>query len=134
MRPLRLEPSLFLGIPPIDRQHGELVAMINETQEILEQERDGNDLVQILNRLNALCIEHFTTEEGLMREADYPGLSQHKQMHDGSLERAFDFDSARLGRDPQAGRDLLQLLRDWLLAHIHADREMAGFLKARGIG
>ncbi|WP_207060811.1 bacteriohemerythrin [Motiliproteus sp. SC1-56] len=133
MRALRLEPSLHLGIEAIDRQHGEMVDMINETQALLEAEESGDQLVQILNRFNTLCIDHFSTEEALMREAGYPDLAQHKKLHDGSLERAFGFDAASLGRDKEAGKALLQLLRDWLLAHIHADREMAHFLKAQGI-
>lgn len=133
MRPLRLEPSLTLGIQAIDEQHGELVDLINQTQALIDAGGEPGELVQVLNRLRELSVEHFSTEEVLMLTHGYADARQHKKLHDLSVERTFDFDAARLVDDPQAPGALLALLREWLLAHIHADRELAEFLKSRGV-
>lgn len=134
MRELRLEPSLKVGVEVIDQEHQAIVDLINETQQVIDSGEPQTDLVHVLNRLSDMTVQHFTTEEVLMLETGYPDLHQHKKLHDISIHRTFEFDASRLTTEPDAGKELLELLRDWLLSHIHADREMAQFLREQGVG
>ena len=132
MRPLKLSPLLQLNIREIDDQHQQLIDMINKTQDILDHQEDPISLVQVLNQLRELTIQHFTTEELLMTKYGYPDLKNHKSQHDISVQRTFDFDGTALMDDPSAAHALLKLLRSWLLTHISEDAEMAKFLRQNG--
>ncbi len=131
MRPLRIESALKLSVAEIDDQHQELVDLANQTQVILDDGDHPVSLIRILDQFNELSIRHFTTEEMLMKDAGYPNYQAHKLMHDALIEKTFGFDASSLLDDVQAGKDLVSLMREWLLGHIDADREMAAYLKDR---
>ncbi len=129
MRALRIESALKLSIEDIDQQHQELVDLVNKTQAIIDDGVHPVMLIQALDRFNELSIRHFSTEEELMTDSAYPLYEEHKQQHDRLFEKTFSFDAKSLLDDAQAGKELVSLMREWLLGHIEADRELAEHLK-----
>ncbi|MCW8885528.1 MAG: hemerythrin family protein [Motiliproteus sp.] len=129
MRPLRIESALKLSISEVDGQHQELVNLLEQTQQVLDQDLPRVRLIRILDQFNELNIRHFATEELLMQEAGYPEFEAHKRMHDALIEKTFSFDATSLIDDESAGRELVALMREWLLSHMAEDREMGRYLK-----
>ncbi|MDR2099566.1 MAG: bacteriohemerythrin, partial [Campylobacteraceae bacterium] len=75
------DSSYDIGIEEIDNQHKKIVQYINELHEahILN---DKSIVKNTLSEVTEYVISHFSFEEELMREADYPHFIQHKNIHE----------------------------------------------------
>ena len=69
------------GIPEIDSQHKELFEMINSFALENDENVTEQALLSFLDRLWEYCIYHFTLEEKMMRDNDYPLLNYHVGLH-----------------------------------------------------
>lgn len=126
-------PALETGVRVIDRQHEELVAMINELDTV-RREGTADALEDIMQRLDAYIIFHFGTEEAMMA-----GLHQPPFMADLHCRehREFIAQFAQLRQramiDNRPGIDeLANYLGQWIFEHIlKADRSLAVMLKQR---
>ncbi len=122
-----------LGIAVIDQQHERFVAYLNDTWDALERGDSKDEFLHILNQLLDYVLEHFSTEEALMRQYGYPGLVEHRDAHNRTSDELFAFDMPLMVEEPEAARSFLNFLTDWLKHHIlQVDRELAAFLKAQG--
>lgn len=123
--------SMETGIRTIDRQHEELIGMINELAAILETRPDQATLEDILRRLKAYVIFHFSTEESLL--ANLPDQQEHALAH-LAMHREFAGQLAAQGEtlradDAAALQGLLDYLQSWLLNHIlKTDRQLGQLL------
>jgi hemerythrin len=68
---LQWKPSYALGIPSVDHEHRQLIALINETYEHLEGSADPDAVERCLEDICAGIAAHFALEERHMREAGY---------------------------------------------------------------
>lgn len=126
--------SLTLGITELDEQHSRFIGYINDTWDALDQGKTQDEFLSILNRLLDYAMEHFSAEEALMREHDYPGYAAHKLQHNETAADLFEFDLRLLAGDPEESRAFLEFLIGWLNNHILlTDRELALFLKHKGV-
>tara|TARA_R110002167_G_scaffold64899_3_gene183487 strand:+ start:7990 stop:8397 length:408 start_codon:yes stop_codon:yes gene_type:complete len=129
------DDSLKVGIAQIDEQHGRFVGYINDTWDALDQGKNQDEFLYILNRLLDYAMEHFTSEEALMREHGYPDYNAHKALHNDTAADLFDFDLRLLAGDPAESRAFLEFLTEWLKNHIlKTDIELAAYLKQKGVG
>lgn len=122
--------QLETGVRSIDRQHEELIELLNELDAACAAGTEGAMLDDVLARLNTYIIFHFGTEEALMAELEHANahVEAHQQQH-----RAFVEHIAVMRRAPTDGpgalHGLLSYLQDWLLSHIlQTDRTLAGLL------
>ena len=65
----------------LDRQHKELIAMINDLGEAMEQGCGKDILGQIFTRLINYSMRHFNSEEKYIERLNYPESNYHKQVH-----------------------------------------------------
>ena len=79
--------DLSVGIEEIDRQHKELVNILNELHEAITQRRASSACVAILDELIEYTRVHFTVEESLFRILGYPGYGPHHQEHEKLIEQ-----------------------------------------------
>ena len=86
------------GVPQVDHEHRELVALINELPPVLD-EGPCDEALQVLGEINAGIAAHFALEERLMREQSYDEYGEHKADHDRLLDELRD-----LMDDYEAGR------------------------------
>jgi hemerythrin len=119
--------SKELGHAVIDREHRELMELVNRLVEVLfdpSAEDDETPHVrkqQIADAVDALgrsTAAHFASEESIMLAAGYPDFPAHRDQH-ASLIAQFD-DFAAHFRSPTAGSVALALrfLREWFEYHI----------------
>lgn len=74
--------NLITGNELIDSQHKELIDRINKLLESCEDSNAKLVAVKTLDYLADYTDFHFSAEEQLQREIDYPGFAKHKEQHD----------------------------------------------------
>lgn len=106
---------------PIDDQHRQLVAIVNKFDEAHSRGKGTRIMEEILNDLMGYTQEHFSFEEKMMAEAEYPQLKQHQCQHRQliqKLERVqFDFTS----QGKRVTKEMREFLKYWLTSHILKD-------------
>lgn len=126
---------LFVGIEPVDNDHKEMVAMINELYDGIQTGDAGSILSGILDRLVDYIGTHFSREEKLFEGTAYPGAEQHLREHEKLTHWVLDF-QRRFNAGLVAGPSLeaMNYLKDWLFDHIlKADQEYVPYVPAQAI-
>jgi len=124
----------------MDRQHRQIAEILNNLAETYLGEEGDSEAASreaqchtYLQALYSRSREHFSDEETLMLEADYPDLPAHAHEHRMLLAELMFFI-----RDIEEGRDQLNLgalksLKTWFISHVlSSDKEFAEFLQAQG--
>jgi hemerythrin len=127
--------SLETGHEKIDKQHKQLVEALNSIIEASRQGKGQEEIFKTLDFLTGYTIMHFSTEEKLQVQYDYPDYLVHKRYHDefkitvGKL-------TERLKQEGPTGEMIGMVttaIGDWLLNHIKGDDfRMAAYIKSRG--
>ncbi len=134
MSKFEFDDSLHLDIAILDEQHGRFIGYINDAWDALERGDSSDEFLHILNKILDHGVEHFTCEEALMVEHDYPGYQDHKQQHSETATELFAFDLRLLANDTKEMEAFLEFLTGWLDNHIKVvDVELADFLKLKGV-
>lgn len=116
---LKWTSDLDTGIDVIDNQHRRIVEYINELHDAIELQSRENIAV-VLEELVDYTLSHFAFEEDLQEQAGYPFAHAHKKVHELFKRKVADFQQRfELGED--ISRQLLTLLRTWLVNHIKRD-------------
>lgn len=128
------EKNLELQLPVIDLQHLWLLFLLVETEEILNKETSDAEFQKISLELVNFAIEHFSLEEKLFLEFDYPEYTTHKKQHLNFVELIKEkFNSTNLKKAPTR-KELVDFLWNWLAKHIlHEDKLYKEFLQNKQI-
>jgi len=127
------DPSLETGNALIDRQHRELIALVDQLGAAENESRD--EVLRVLDHVMEYTLFHFVAEEDLMVRVDYPAVLQ-KQMIDQHQEfksygrlRVIEFRSGEL----TSVRPLRAFLDEWLKVHeFGLDRLLANWIREQG--
>lgn len=126
--------SYSVKVELCDAQHKKLFEIINRLADAMRMGKGREVVSRTVAELLQYTRTHFQQEEALLRKASYPQLASHEELH-----RKFVADVEALSqqtRDGQAANAVavLQLLRDWLINHIHkVDKQYSAHLNAAGI-
>ncbi len=121
------------GHPRIDAEHRQLFVLTNR---LLERMKDNEAhpalYLESLENLFEMAHHHFTFEESLLAELDYPELETHRQDHQQLLQKAAQLmNAARAGT---LGNDELLnfIIQELVVGHMsQADRRYFPLLKGR---
>ena len=113
---LEWKEEYALGHPDIDAQHKDLFDLINQ----MAAAQTPDQLKLVLMRLYKHTREHFELEEGLMRQAGYPGLDVHAGYNNGLLTRLNAL-SQDVGKGLMDRPAMNKLMTDWALRHTQFD-------------
>ena len=122
--PIAWQPDYDLGVDDIDLQHRFFASLINRLAADLRQVTDPPLRSALMQELSAYARFHFISEENLMARAGYPGLAEHRALHN----RLIDELSARqtllqLRFSAQDVDDTIHFLVQWFKGHTqHEDR------------
>jgi len=126
--------SLSVGIESIDEQHKELISIIQRIGDIVKtQSFDLTSISEIVAELDDYVRVHFSHEEELMQESDYPEKETHIKQHDALRDKldtinVFDVDDYR-----KFINETLMFLIDWLSGHIlKVDKRLGAYLQENG--
>ena len=75
-----------VGVPEVDHEHGELVALINSLHDAMLKGAGRDAIVDALGDIYAQISAHFALEEKFMRETRYMAYAEHKEDHEILLD------------------------------------------------
>jgi len=106
------------GIKKIDKQHKELANIINQLHEDVIINKNASRIDEFLMDLKIYTINHFSTEEKMLKKYNYPDEENHIKVHQRFVnfisENLFDVTSGKLAQ----GYKITEFLKEWLLNHI----------------
>ncbi len=113
------DPDLDTGITVIDTQHQRIIEYINALDTAVK-EKDSSIVAEVVEQLIDYTVTHFTFEEVLMAQYDYPYLEAHRKVHEAFAVRVLNYQK-RMQAGEDVSRRLLSDLRIWLTNHIKRD-------------
>lgn len=124
--------DLRVGYGEIDHQHAALFDAVNHLHEALRAGRSRQEMGDILAFLRAYTVDHFQSEEALMRDTGYPGLEAHQAFHEGLIHQVKELEGKYAAGTMTLSIMTMHFLKDWLTHHIQdEDRKLADFLRDR---
>lgn len=129
------DESLITGNEMIDSQHQELINKINSLLDSCEEGNDKLAAVKTLDYLADYTDFHFSAEEKLQEEIQYPGIEEHKKEHEKLrkvVEELHDMLVEEEGPSAAFVEQVNQNVIDWLYRHIKGfDRSVAEYKNMR---
>lgn len=107
------------NIRPIDRDHCDLVRLINKLALLLERDATVQVVGLAIDQFNQYATEHFRREENLMRIYQYPDFYEHRKKH--LMFRKYFLAIRLLYLDSPDNIDMdrvLKFLTEWLINHV----------------
>ncbi len=132
---VELDKSLVTGNEVIDGQHKELIGKINKLIECCEQGGGKVEAIKLLDYLSEYTDFHFTEEEKLQEEVNYPALAEHRQKHaefKKAVEELHEMLVEEEGPTEPFVTAVNKNVRDWLFDHIRGfDRLVAAYIQEK---
>ena len=128
--------SIETGVETLDDQHRHYFNLVNECLSLTgnassTKQVSPEKLSERLGFLRRYAVEHFATEQRIMKEAGFPGYQAHFEEHMYFLQRVGQLDT-RLreeGFSNKLARELQFQVLDWFIRHIQTeDMQVAAFL------
>lgn len=129
--PVTWTEDLATGVERIDGQHRELYQRVAALHDAMRAGR-LDEVAQLLEYLQRYALEHFASEEREMAAAAYPGLHQHRRLHQGFVTEFLRHKALLAAGVTASGVVALsQWLGAWLREHVRSvDAELARYLRA----
>ena len=114
--------DFLVGNEQIDAQHKELVRMTNEFYAGCQM---GGVMAKVyfMKTIQGAVLyvkTHFSTEEAIMRQADYPDYGRHKQQHEDFVAEVTQQIHIFEQEDNPDPAGFVKYLMNWVLQHIAA--------------
>lgn len=117
------------GIEKVDRQHENLMDLLNCLNEAWRGAKSHDVLLFRLDQLLDAVGAHFRDEETLMAEKEYPDIELHRAEHDFLLVQVLQFRTQFATNEAELTESMLDFFRDWLRDHILiSDRRLGRFV------
>lgn len=132
--PIEWKDDLSVGVPRIDDDHKQLIAIVNEFGTLSRAAPEPARLKVICDKLLDYANRHFEREERLQLLAGYAGYEEHRDAHNmliATLEAFIQryFVDQREPIDDLTATEMRGFLRTWLIDHIlKTDMKMKGKL------
>lgn len=123
-----------VNVEEIDLQHQKMLELVNNLHTSVEACIDKQDLKEKLVGLVEFTRMHFSTEERLMKQYDYPQAAPHHREHRILLQHMDNLVAAvSSGKYPTFYSDY-DVSTDWALVHIaECDKSLGAFLNSKGV-
>ena len=123
-----------VGIDSIDQQHKKLLNLINQLQTAVDYSTGEQFEREALDELVDYTKTHFTYEEGLMKDNDYPDFEPHKAQHEKMFAKVEEVLAEYEQDQDTAMANAAEYLKDWLINHINGtDKEYSSYLIGKGV-
>jgi hemerythrin len=134
MKPIPWKEQNSVGVKEIDRQHRDLLDIINQIIDSFEKKDKWQSTSTIIDSLINYAYTHFATEERYMMEAEYPELSWHIGLHLDFLRKVFLMSQEYQQNGLAMQKEILTFLASWYSSHVlKVDRKYMTYLAAKGI-
>lgn len=119
-----------VGVERIDEQHKNLFAIANRFHAAFERNDTRAVLTAIFNELIDYTAHHFSDEERLLREHNYPDYDRHKANHEKLVALVLTYKRQLEGGEVGMEQRAMDFIKTWLNGHILGmDRSYRDFVK-----
>jgi hemerythrin-like metal-binding protein len=130
----RWSEAYSVHIAILDEQHRRLVATLNELNQALRSGMGASVMDSVLGKLMEYATEHFESEETLMEQHHFPGLSTHRHQHEEFQHKMAVFMEAHHAGKPCVPVSVMLYMEKWLKEHlVKTDQLYSAYLNARGV-
>jgi hemerythrin-like metal-binding protein len=117
-----------LGIEEVDREHVILVDMLNEVYALIGAGQRDEARRYFNETLSGYVGEHFANEEKFMESFQYPGVEEHRKVHENYRKSFNELKPQIDSLDDASFRQALSDAFTWLIGHIgRTDRKYASY-------
>jgi hemerythrin-like metal-binding protein len=127
--------EMSVGHPAIDDDHKRLIAIINDFERAAQERASIQTLHDTLLRLQDYANEHFSREEAVQRDCQFPFYAEHKREHDQLLMQVTEFARIYFIKrtrpiTAETIAAMARFLHDWFADHtIRADLKMRRYVR-----
>lgn len=126
--------NLSVGIDSIDKQHKELIKIVNELYDAMSSGKGKEVLGSTLARLIDYTKVHFSNEETYFARFKYAETESHKEEHKNLVAKAVELQTKFKAGNVMISIEVMNFLKDWLSNHIQKiDKKYSSFLKENGV-
>ena len=126
------DETLVTGNEMIDSQHQELIDRIRQFVAACESGDSKIKAIKMLDYLDEYTNFHFSAEEDLQKEVNYPDYPAHHNKHEEfkkTIQTLYDYLDEYEGPNEKFVQMVQDKVVDWLFTHIKsADRSVAEFI------
>jgi len=123
------DATMSVGNAKIDRQHQELVRIINQLGDAMQQGNANQVIGKIIDELVTYTVFHFGEEERMFAATAYPHTDAHKDKHRFLVDKVQQVKTDFAAGKVAIGVPLLHFLREWLVEHImKTDKTYSSYL------
>lgn len=123
-----------LNIKKIDEQHKKLIKLIDDLATKMKEKKSIDVLNKVVAELDEYTKTHFSFEEKLMEEYEYPEYKLHKNEHDYYTQKVFSYKERLYKNSFALSTEILITLKEWWEKHILVtDKKYAPFLIEKGV-
>lgn len=115
---IKWDDSMSVNVAEIDRQHQELIMMINDLYEAMSEGKGKKVLRMIMRQLINYTEIHFETEEILFDKFAYPEADSHKKEHANFVQKISTFQAGIERGQLGLSIEIMKFLSNWLEDHI----------------
>ena len=127
------KPAYSVGIEKFDEDHQKLFSLMLEMYKALNRLPGKDEAKVVLAELKDYTETHFSREEVLMKQHEYPGYEAHCAQHEEMKQKINDFQSQFDDKDVSVSKDILRYLENWLIYHIRVtDQQYTDFFNEKG--
>jgi hemerythrin-like metal-binding protein len=124
--------KLAIGVELIDSEHKILIAAIDDFYNAVHKGDDEAATRKAVAHLVYYVKTHFSDEEALMEEHNYPQLAHHRKIHEMLTEKVAHYADKLQKKQKIHSLDMAIFLKGWLENHIaETDNRIADFIKTK---
>ena len=122
------------GIRFIDEQHRYFFNIISRLSDSIHEGICKETASEIFFSLAHYAEHYLIQEEIYFKEADFPGIHEHKDLHAGFIRRIIQFREDYEKEHSRTCKSLLPFLQEWFNSHIlEYDKEAINYLRDKGL-
>ncbi len=115
---LTWDQTYSVKVDKMDEQHQKLFGMINEFYEKIGSQSQKELIMELIAGMKDYTIYHFTDEEHLMAQHNYPFLEQHKKEHRDFVDKVSEVEKKLREGKMVISLEITNFLKDWIRNHI----------------
>ncbi len=130
MQTIQWESKFETGQHDMDLQHQYFLNLINHFIKAMQQNKKKVVIEAMVHELTAYARFHFSSEERLMIENEYPGYQEHKMQH-MDLIQTLNIQINNIDKDFEKGMmDITNFLVNWFVHHTtEVDKKFTHYLE-----
>ena len=121
-------------IREMDKHHWAIFEKANKLYEAIDSDKEIRVLGETLTFLIDYTSFHFTAEQDLMKQHDYPQFENHLKEHQKFHSKVIELQESFKGNKSKMKTDILDFFKGWFIDHILTeDRKYSDFLNKKGV-